>query len=273
MDSVADFVASRANGHLVPWSDQAELMSRFDLTCAEAEAAILEAGFLPSRYRRNQRMLTTAQQRDLFRSTVAVVGCGGLGGYVLEELARLGVGGIVAIDADVFQEDNLNRQLLSTRSNLGANKAAAAARRIHDIHPGVTVRAVEERFSATGAAALLAGAHVAVDAVDSVAVRLELADAGGALNIPIVHGAIAGWYGHVATVMPGDDTVRRVYKRWTGGAGAESALGNPAFTPAVVASLQVAEVCKLLLGLPTLRQHELLCVNLLDMQCEKVLLT
>ena len=272
MDSVADFLASRADGHLVSWSDQEELMRRFGRTCAQAEAEILDAGFLPNRYRRNQRMLTTAQQRDLFRSTVAVVGCGGLGGYVIEELARLGVGRIVAIDADVFLEDNLNRQLLSTPSCLGENKAQAAAQRIREIHPGVTVRAVEERLSAANAAALLTGVDIAVDAVDSVAVRLELADAGGALKIPVVHGAIAGWYGHVATVRPGDDTIRRIYSRWTRGAGAESELGNPAFTPAVIASLQVAEVCKLLLGLPTLRQHELLCVNLLDMQCEKVLL-
>jgi molybdopterin/thiamine biosynthesis adenylyltransferase len=273
MQSVANFLATRANGHLLAWSDQVELMNRFDLTCAQAEGAILEAGFLPNRYRRNQGMLTTAQQRDLFRSTVAVVGCGGLGGYVLEELARLGVGGLVAIDADVFQQHNLNRQLFSAPSNIGENKARIAALRIRDIHPGGTVRAVGQRFCATNAAELLAGAHVVVDAVDSVATRLELGEIGGALNIPVVHGAIAGWYGHVATVMPGDDTIRRIYSRWTHGPGAESDLGNPAFTPAVVASLQVAEVCKLLLGLPTLRQHELLCVNLLDMQCEKVLLT
>jgi tRNA A37 threonylcarbamoyladenosine dehydratase len=47
------------------------------------------------------------------------LGCGGIGGFVIEELARIGVGAIKAIDPDIFEENNLNRQVLSTLSTLG----------------------------------------------------------------------------------------------------------------------------------------------------------
>lgn len=71
------------------------------------------------------------------------------------------------------------------------------------------------------------------------------------MGIPLVHGAIAGWYGHIATVLPGDATLRDLYACHGGEKGIEQQLGTPSFTPAVVASLQAAEACKLLLGMGT----------------------
>ena len=133
--SVKRFLAEKADGQLLSWVDQREMMSRFELDCAAAEVLILQGGYLPARYQRNQQMIPTKQQLRLFQSKVAVVGCGGLGGYILEELARLGVGQIVAIDPDVFEEHNLNRQLLSTIDSLGVAKTEAAVGRIAAINP------------------------------------------------------------------------------------------------------------------------------------------
>ena len=65
------------------------------------------------RYERN-RIFSLSQQEELASKKVAVIGCGGLGGYVIEMLARTGVGHIVCCDGDFFTESNLNRQLLST---------------------------------------------------------------------------------------------------------------------------------------------------------------
>jgi molybdopterin/thiamine biosynthesis adenylyltransferase len=86
------------------------------------------------------------------------------------------------------------------------------------------------------------------------------------LKIPFVHGAIAGWFGHVATQFPGDNTLQTIYRTWNTGKGIEETLGNPSFTPAVVASLEVAEVCKLLLkqGKP-LRGRQLM-IDLFSME-------
>ena len=270
MEALRALLAERADGDVVTGAVHAEVMHRFGLDCPEAEGAILAAGFLPARYRRNQQTISTQLQLRLHRSTVAVVGCGGLGGYVIEELARLGVGQLVAIDPDVFEEHNLNRQLLSSPAVLGQNKAQAAQRRVADINPGIVVRPVEAAFSPQTADVLFAGVDVVVDAADNVPIRLQLADACSQLNVPLVHGAIAGWYGHVCTVMPGDETLRHLYARWSEPKGAEAVLGNPSFTPAVVASFEVAEVCKILLEQGCLLRHQILVINLLDMEVDNI---
>jgi molybdopterin/thiamine biosynthesis adenylyltransferase len=111
---------------------------------------------------------------------------------------------------------------------------------------------------------------VAVDALDTIKVRLELAEVCNGLNIPLVHGAIAGWFGHVATQYPGDDTLQNIYRSWKGGKGIEETLGNPSFTPAAVASLQVAEVCKLLTGQGTPLRGRQLVIDLFSMEINMV---
>jgi molybdopterin-synthase adenylyltransferase len=214
-------------------------------------------------------MLTTALQLRLFRSRVVVVGCGGLGGFLLEELARLGVGQLVAVDPDVFVEHNLNRQLLATLSNLESSKAEAAVVRIAEVNPAVTVHPVVAAFVA-GDHAPFAGANAVADGLDEVPARLALARACCELGLPLVHGAIAGWYGYVTTIFPGDETLQHLCHRHASRRGIEAQLGNPSFTPAVVASLQVAELCKILIGQGTLLRNRVLTINLLDSEIETV---
>jgi len=266
MTAVLDFIRENAVGDLVAWQHQLEAARRFSLSPALVEGIILDNGLLPARYQRNRQTISQAGQRELFHSRVAVIGCGGLGGYIIEELARLGVGTIVAIDPDVFEEHNLNRQLFSTPDNLGQYKVEAAHRRISVINPAVTLIARQCSFSAGNAAELLTGSRVAVDALDSIGVRMELADACSAMGIPLVHGAIAGWFGHVTTQFPGDGTLQSTYGAEKSCKGVETSLGNPSFTPAVVASLEVAEVCKLLLGQGTPLRGRQLAIDLFSME-------
>jgi len=266
MDTLPIFVRDHADGQLLPWKCQIEASERFGLTVAQVEEVALERGILPARYQRNRTIISVNDQLSLFHSSVAVIGCGGLGGYVVEELARLGVGRIVVIDPDVFEEHNLNRQLFSSPANLDTAKVEAAAKRIREINPAVTLVPVQTAFSPENGADLLGGCQIVVDALDSIQVRLELADVCNAMNIPLVHGAIAGWFGHVATQLPGDTTLQTIYGSWKGGKGVEQTLGNPSFTPAVVASLEVAEVCKLLLGQGTLLRGRKLIIDLFSME-------
>jgi molybdopterin/thiamine biosynthesis adenylyltransferase len=266
MDTLKRFLEGHAAGDLFPWHRQLEASQRFGLTMAETEEAILAHGLLPARYQRNRTTIPQAGQRELFHSQVAVVGCGGLGGYVIEELARVGIGRIVAIDPDVFEEHNLNRQLLSTPACLGTAKVQAAARRVGEVNPAVTLLPLRKAFSRDNGGELLAGCQVAVDCLDAIASRLELADACSGAGVPLVHGAIAGWYGQLTTQFPGEATLQAVYSSRSGGPGVETSLGNPSFTPAVVASLEVAEVCKLLLGQGTTLRGRQLIVDLKSME-------
>jgi molybdopterin/thiamine biosynthesis adenylyltransferase len=270
MGDLMTFLRGWAEGDLLPWLRQKEAAGLFGLTIGEVEEAALEAGLLPARYQRNRNTISTEQQLVLFRSHVAVIGCGGLGGFIIEQLARLGVGRITAVDPDVFEEHNLNRQLLSSPETLGKPKVDAALARVREINPAVTLIPVNAAFGKDNGLEMLKGVDLAVDALDSITVRLELAEVCAQLNVPMVHGAIGGWYGHVATQFPGETTLNKIYGRSSHAKGVERGLGNPSFTPAVTASLQVSEVCKILTGQGTPLSNRQLHINLFDMEMDEI---
>lgn len=96
-------------------------------------------------YCRTQFLLGKEGMERLRKSTVAVFGLGGVGGYVAEALARSGVGKLELVDHDVFSITNLNRQILATRDVVGQDKVLVAARRIAAIDPEIQV--TREKFS------------------------------------------------------------------------------------------------------------------------------
>jgi molybdopterin/thiamine biosynthesis adenylyltransferase len=270
MEKLRDFLRALAEGDLLSWHHQSFAANYFGMSLAQVERIALESGILPARYQRNRKTISIQEQSRLFRSHVAVIGCGGLGGYVIEELTRLGVGRITAVDPDVFEEHNLNRQLLSSPENIGQSKVEAARERVAKINPAVTLVPIKAAFNKLNGFEMLQGADVIVDALDSIPVRLELSDVSADLKVPLVHGAIGGWYGQVATQFPGENTLRKIYNRSVAGTGIEKGLGNPSFTPAVIASLQVVEVCKILIGHGTPMSNRKIYINLLDMEFEEI---
>jgi len=269
MGGLDTHLTGQAVDGLVSLSCQMEASRIFALPLADVEAAILELGLCPARYQRNRQTISFAGQLALLRSSVAVIGCGGLGGYVIEELARLGVGTIHAVDPDVFEEHNLNRQLFCTVANLGEAKVTAAARRVGEINPAVRLVPHRRGFCGENGRELLQGVTAAVDALDNMATRSVLAAFCGELGIPLVHGAIAGWYGQVAVQLPGDDISGFLTGAGNSAKGVETRLGNPSFTPGVVGSLQVAATCKALLGVGG-AGGRLLIGNLLEMEFEEI---
>jgi molybdopterin-synthase adenylyltransferase len=270
MRELVQFLRDRSPDGLLPLSVQTEAAGRYGLTIPEVEDIALAENILPARYRRNRQMISLPQQLALFRSRAAVIGCGGLGGYIIEELARLGIGMIIAVDPDVFQEHNLNRQLFATADQLGRKKVEAAALRVAAVNPAVTLRPVAEAFDAHNGADLLRGVDVAVDGLDSIPVRLLLAETCDSLGIPLVHGAIGGWFGRLATQFPGDRTMERLYPRNRELEGIEAGQGNPSFTPAVVASLQVAEVVKILLNIGVPIRNRCLTIDLYHLEVDDI---
>jgi len=261
MTTLEQFVREQARDGLLPWSAQRAAAERFGISCAGVEETILQLGIMPCRYQRNRQTISVEGQLRLFRSRVVVVGCGGLGGYVIEILARLGIGNLVVIDPDVFEEHNLNRQILSSLARIGQPKVEAAAARVAEINPAVTLTPVRVCWRPEDGKKILEGA----DVLDSKPARLALAATCSAMGTCFVHGAIAGWYGQAATQFPGDSILERIYRSSAQEKGVEQRLGNPAFTPAIVASLQTAEVCKIILGAGNLLHKRLVFVDLLEM--------
>lgn len=195
------------------------------------------------RHSRNHPAISEAQQEKLKNSHVLVLGCGGLGGNIIENLVRLGAGHITAVDGDIFDESNLNRQILAIGETLGMNKALAAKKRARSIDPGIDFRAVEEFFTEANGHALLEGVDLVMDALDSIPARLLLEKLCAEKGVSIVHGAVQGWMAQVAVVRPGSGLLTRLYEGK--GGGDKSCL---AFTPAFCAALQCAEAVKLLCG-------------------------
>lgn len=217
------------------------------------------------RYSRNMKMLSPEENLGLKEFRVCVVGCGGLGGYIIEMLGRLGIGHITAIDGDVFEESNLNRQMLSETENMGMSKAVAAKKRMMAVNPLIRVQSVRERVTTENGEELLKGYDVVVDAVDNIESRFILQVLCSRLGIPLIHGAIGGWYGQVTTILPGDNTLDLIYaNRFS--TGLEKEMGTPSFTPALVASIQVSEVLKILIGRGQLLRKRLLHIDLLTQE-------
>jgi molybdopterin-synthase adenylyltransferase len=264
--------ASDPSGELWVLSLAAEkgLAARFGASRRDVELAALSFGVLPARYLRSFGTVGLEGQRRLLESQVAVFGAGGLGGYVVEGFARMGVGRISVVDGDVFQEHNLNRQLLCTEEVIGRGKAEVACARVAVVNGAVQAVARACFLDQSNADELLGESDVAVDALDSVPSRLTLQEAAARRGIPLVHGAIAGFFAQVMTVLPGDLGMFRFYRKDAPARGIETRLGNPAATPMLCAALEVHEVVKVLLGLGTPLRDRLLVVDAAEGYAEVV---
>lgn len=226
---------------------------------------------LKERYVRNVSSLSEEECAQLADKTVVIAGCGGLGGVVMEALARVGVGRLRLVDGDFFEESNLNRQLLCTEATVGRRKTDVAVERVHEINSDVQTEAVDAFLDEKNARRILAGADVVVDCLDSLEARFWTAHACQELNVPIVYGAIAGWFGQVCTVYPGDVSFATVYGE-PAGTSQHEALGNLPSTSFAVAAVQAAETVKALLGRPGQIRNRLLMIDLLDGSVEDVIL-
>jgi molybdopterin-synthase adenylyltransferase len=231
-----------------------------------AEIFVLSSHGIPERYVRNMQTFSSQDQVDLLNSRVCVVGLGGLGGAVTEILARLGIGALTLIDGDVFEESNLNRQILSTLQGIGVSKATTARKRVREINPSVQTRIHEEFLDAMNGPRLISDANVVVDCLDTLKDRFVLETAAKAAKIPLVSAAIAGTYGQITTVFPEDPGLSLVHgpEDLVPAKGAEASLGTLPYTALLMASLECSEVAKILLKRGSLLRNRLLVMDLMD---------
>jgi molybdopterin/thiamine biosynthesis adenylyltransferase len=226
----------------------------------------LRLGISPYRYLRNRDSISIKEQLDLAKSQITVVGAGGLGGQVILLLARAGIGHLIVVDSDAFDETNLNRQALSSALSLGKSKAEEAAEMVHSINPGVEVTPYHVRIDPTNAEKMLAGSDAVVDALDNVPDRLMLEREAKRLEIPLVHGALAGFGGQLMTVFPDDVGLKLLYReegaKRVDPKSPEAILGVPTVTPAIIGALEAMEVLKIILKRGTVFRNTMVHVDL-----------
>ena len=154
-------------------------------------------------FQRNFGVVSCEEQEKLRKGRVTVVGAGGVGGITLIQLARMGVGSIHVIDRDVFEASNINRQMLSSISQLGKPKAGSRKRYCTISIPPISVRRSTEFVTEENAPTLLADADVIVDATDNLVSRLVIHRAAAALGIPSIWIAVTPPFrGGVMTMTP-----------------------------------------------------------------------
>ncbi len=140
-----------------------------------------------NQYARTELLLGKKAMEKIHSRRIAVFGLGGVGGYVVEALARSGIGTLDLIDSDKISLTNLNRQIFATRETIGQYKVDVAKKRIHEIDPAIQVNAfpcfylpdTAEQFD-------FSQYDYIVDAIDTVAGKLEIIKQANALQIPVI---------------------------------------------------------------------------------------
>jgi len=228
---------------------------RLEISLARAMALCLEHGVWPLRFARNRGVFSAQEQLRLLKSRAAIIGCGGLGGHVATLLARAGVGAFTLCDGDVFDETNLNRQLLCRETALGRGKALVAKEELAAIASHASVRVFPVAAGPGNLPEILSGASIVMDCLDSLATRRSVAQAANIAGIAFVHGAVAGCEGFAMLIRPGEKSLESLYPDSEGslentraGGGAESSLGVPTLTPAGIAALQASLALQALTG-------------------------
>ncbi len=207
----------------------------------KSEKKVFKAGFTPLRFKRNQNSISQKEQFVLFKSRVAIVGCGGLGGSVSEILARIGAGNITLIDKDRFCEHNLNRQNFSSFKNLHEKKVNVLKKELLRINPTMNIKKHFVKLHVKNINKLLSHVDVVIDCVDNIKTKKLLALWCYKNNKKFIHGAIGGKTMQVST----NKNLSIIYK--DDRSGAEKECGNLVFTALACASFQASLCIKMLL--------------------------
>ncbi len=227
---------------------------------------VVEAGL--ERYSRQLPLLGVEGQSRLSRTSVGVVGLGGLGSAVALYLAAAGVGRLILVDSDVVEVHNLNRQVLYGEADLGLPKPFMAARRLRALNGDVEVVPVRGRVGEDHVWDALGEADILVDCLDNWEARLALGDYAWERGVPLVHAAVEGWHGQ-ATVVKRGETIclhclapRRAARR-----GPIPVLGPVA---GVLGLIEALEAVKIATGAARPLYNKLLVVDLRDYSMDTV---
>ena len=141
---------------------------------------------MENQFSRTELIIGKEKMEILKKSKVAIFGIGGVGSYVVEGLARAGIGKFVLVDDDEISVSNINRQIIATHSTIGISKVEAAKKRILEINPEAKIEMYKDFFMPETTGILEESIDYVIDAVDTVTAKIELIIRANKLNIPII---------------------------------------------------------------------------------------
>lgn len=214
-------------------------------------------------------------QLKLKSSKACLLGVGGLGSVASMQLAAMGVGYLRIVDRDVVELDNLHRQYLYGVDVVGYPKVEAAAKRLHNLNPYITVEPLPLSINEANAEDIVEGMDVVVDGLDSMAARYAINRACIKLGVPYVFGAAITTTGNLSTIVPGETACLECFygslddKKLPkcGVVGVHPSLVN------VIASLEVSEAVRILTGKRPRLANKLLHFDLDEIEINKISLS
>ena len=207
-----------------------------------------------------QKEIIDKKEQEILRTTpIAVIGCGGLGGTVIEQLVRAGFENLTIVDQDVFDQTNLNRQIRSNTDTIGLSKVDTTTDFVKKINPNININAYDLSLNEDNIAEVLKGNKIVIDAVDNVYTRVMISREAYNQNIPFVHAAVEKTMGQLSIFKPGLVTYEELFKLKSYNLSLSEAKeyllsiskNKPqviGFTPAIFASLEVSETVKYILN-------------------------
>jgi len=192
-------------------------------------------------------------QERLLSASIATIGCGALGSVQAQLLARAGVGKIRIVDRDVLEENNLQRQVIFDEEDVAAGlpKAEAAARKLKKINSSIEIEGLVEDVTPRNIEGLITDMDLVLDGTDNIETRYLINDACVKHKKPWIYGAVIGTTGMTMTVLPDEGPCIRCLFPETPPPGSLptcDTVGVLNTAPATVASIQVTEAFKLIIG-------------------------
>ncbi len=185
-------------------------------------------------------------QRKLKNTKVFVAGCGGLGSPIATYLAAAGFGSLVLVDMDVVDLSNLNRQILHWDKNVGEPKVKSAYEKLSRLNPAIELLPLNVEITEDNVEEMTKGCDIILDGMDNFPTRYLLNRASLRHRVPFVHASIWGMEGRITTFVPGKTAcLECIFPR----APPKEKFPVLGATPGVLATLQVTEAVKVLLGL------------------------
>lgn len=214
-------------------------------------------------------------QRRLNESKILIAGAGGLGSPLATQLASMGVGHIRIIDRDVVETSNLQRQHLYGTDVVGLPKVEAAEMRLRRLNPFIEIEPIPMSVTPRNASRLVEGMDVIVDGLDSMAPRYALNRACVEKGIPYVYGAVIMQMGTVSTIIPGETACLECFQGGINDADLPTCAVAGVHPSAIsmVASAQVSETIRILIGQTPVLSNILLFCDLAELSLEKIKLT
>ncbi|MFC1869415.1 ThiF family adenylyltransferase [Thermodesulfobacteriota bacterium] len=205
-------------------------------------------------------------QEKLKEAKVFIGGAGGLGSPIAIYLAAAGVGVIRIADNDRVELSNLNRQILHWDEDIGRKKVDSAKDKLRKLNPSVKFEVLHETIAEENVSQMVNGFDAIVDAMDNLPTRYLLNKVAIEKNIPFFHGAVSGLEGRAMTIIPGKTACLRCLYR---GPVPKEKFPVIGVTPAVIASIQVTEVVKYIVGMGELLTDTLFIYDGMSMTFDK----